>query len=85
MITLLLQDVSHILASTFRDLYTRDVMGKDVVKNLMTSSEGSNEFHKKCMRQLKLVSALTAVASFHVFFYDIGRIIYPLCVRSIEL
>lgn len=49
------QDVSHILASTFRDLYTRDVMGKDVVRYLMTSSEGSNEFHKRCMRELKLV------------------------------
>lgn len=47
------QDVSHILASTFRHLYTRDVLGKDTVRNLTKSSDGSNEFHQKCMKQLK--------------------------------
>lgn len=47
------QDVSHILAAVFKDLYTRDVMGKDMVKNLTTTSDGSSDFHKKCMKQLK--------------------------------
>ncbi|CAK8688669.1 unnamed protein product [Clavelina lepadiformis] len=49
------QDVSHILASVFRDLYTRDVMSKDTVQNLTRSSEGSSKFHKKCMTQLTQV------------------------------
>ncbi|XP_039261359.2 deleted in lung and esophageal cancer protein 1-like [Styela clava] len=47
------QDVSHILASTFQDLYTRDVLGKDIVRNLTTSSDGSSKFHQKCTKQLK--------------------------------
>nr|CAB3238197.1 deleted in lung and esophageal cancer protein 1 [Phallusia mammillata] len=51
------QDVSHILASVFKDLYTRDVMSKDTVNNLTRSSEGSTKFHKKCMEQLAKVHA----------------------------
>jgi len=50
-----MQDVSHILASIFKDLYTKDVISKDTVENLTNSSEGSTAFHRKCMKELAKV------------------------------
>ena len=52
---IVLKDVSHILASLFENLYTRDVLSKDTIENLTGSSEGSSNFHKKCMKELSKV------------------------------
>uniref|UniRef100_H2ZNY1 Deleted in lung and esophageal cancer protein 1 Ig-like domain-containing protein n=1 Tax=Ciona savignyi TaxID=51511 RepID=H2ZNY1_CIOSA len=45
-------DVSHILVGLFHELYTKEVMSKETVKNLTLSSDGSTKFHKKCMTEL---------------------------------
>uniref|UniRef100_A0A8C9YRN9 DLEC1 cilia and flagella associated protein n=1 Tax=Sander lucioperca TaxID=283035 RepID=A0A8C9YRN9_SANLU len=34
------QDISHVLASTFKDLYTKDIIGKDTLSNLMKTKNG---------------------------------------------
>lgn len=49
------QDVSHILASVFRDVFTRDVVGKEVVNHLATSRSGEQGYHDKYVTQLHQV------------------------------
>ncbi|XP_056008414.1 deleted in lung and esophageal cancer protein 1-like isoform X2 [Ostrea edulis] len=49
------QDVRHILAKTFRQLYTRDTIGPDTVKNLSVSKGGDDEYHERYVEQLQKV------------------------------
>jgi hypothetical protein len=49
------QDVSHILASVFREVFTRDVVGEQTVKHLATSRSGEEGYHDKYVRQLQQV------------------------------
>jgi len=49
------QDVSHILASVFRDVFTRDVVGKEVVKHLATSRSGEEGYQDKYVTMLHQV------------------------------
>ncbi|XP_031565846.1 deleted in lung and esophageal cancer protein 1-like [Actinia tenebrosa] len=47
------QDISHVLASVFREVFTRDVVGEQTVKHLTTSRSGEEGYHDKYVRQLE--------------------------------
>ncbi|XP_073236262.1 deleted in lung and esophageal cancer protein 1-like isoform X3 [Porites lutea] len=49
------QDVSHLLASVFREVFTRDVIGEDTVKNLAISKSGDASYHDKYVEQLRKI------------------------------
>ncbi|XP_056306524.1 deleted in lung and esophageal cancer protein 1 [Danio aesculapii] len=49
------QDISHLLASVFNDLYTTEVIGKDTVSNLSKSRRRGNSYHEKYVEQLQQV------------------------------
>ncbi|XP_012940303.1 deleted in lung and esophageal cancer protein 1 [Aplysia californica] len=49
------QDVRHILARTFRDLYTRDAVRPDTVKNLQVSKGGDDPYHERYVENLQQV------------------------------
>ncbi|KAK3108686.1 hypothetical protein FSP39_013370 [Pinctada imbricata] len=49
------QDVRHILAKTFRDLYTRDTIGPDTVKNLSVSKGGDDPYHERYVESLQKI------------------------------
>ncbi|XP_053467700.1 deleted in lung and esophageal cancer protein 1 [Ictalurus furcatus] len=49
------QDISHLLASIFRDLYTTEVIGKDTVANLTKSYRRENDHHAKYVEALQQV------------------------------
>ncbi|RUS82778.1 hypothetical protein EGW08_009442, partial [Elysia chlorotica] len=51
------QDVRHILARTFRDLYTRDTVRPDTVKNLQVSKGGDDPYHEQYVNNLQKVYA----------------------------
>ncbi|XP_051538782.1 deleted in lung and esophageal cancer protein 1-like [Myxocyprinus asiaticus] len=51
------QDISHLLASIFKDLYTIDVIGKDIVSNLSKSRRGGNNYHEKYVEKLQQVNS----------------------------
>ncbi|XP_071812080.1 deleted in lung and esophageal cancer protein 1-like isoform X2 [Apostichopus japonicus] len=49
------QDVTHILASTFRDLFTRDFVEQESVRNLNKSRSGDESYHEKYVEELRKV------------------------------
>lgn len=49
------QDVSHLLAGVFRDVFTRDTVAKQLVKHLATSRSGEEGYHDKYVKQLHQV------------------------------
>ncbi|XP_047664680.1 deleted in lung and esophageal cancer protein 1 [Tachysurus fulvidraco] len=49
------QDISHLLASIFKDQYTREVIGKDTVANLTKSYKKGNDHHAKYVEALQQV------------------------------
>lgn len=51
------QDVRHILARTFRDLYTRDSIRPETVKNLQVSKCGDDPYHEQYVDNLQRVYA----------------------------
>ena len=57
------QDVSHLLAKTFRHLFTRDTVDNNTVKNLDTSKGSHDEYHES------YVAALNKVCTNGVLFY----------------
>lgn len=50
------QDVRHILVRTFRELFTRDAIGPDTVKNLAVSKGGDDEYHETYVQSLQKVT-----------------------------
>lgn len=52
------QDISHVLASVFREVFSRDVVGEETVKHLTTSRSGEEGYHDKYVRQLEEVSTI---------------------------
>ncbi|XP_072911149.1 deleted in lung and esophageal cancer protein 1 [Hemitrygon akajei] len=50
------QDISYLLASIFKEVYTGDVIGKDIMKNLMKSKGGDNAYHEKFVQQLQEIN-----------------------------
>ncbi|KAK6293316.1 hypothetical protein J4Q44_G00368170 [Coregonus suidteri] len=49
------QDISHLLASIFKDLYTTEIIGKDTVAILTKTRRGSNNYHDKYVEDLQQV------------------------------
>uniref|UniRef100_A0A3Q3L0W6 DLEC1 cilia and flagella associated protein n=1 Tax=Mastacembelus armatus TaxID=205130 RepID=A0A3Q3L0W6_9TELE len=52
-------DISHVLASTFKDLYTKDIIGKDTLSNLIQTNNGRSSYHDKYVAELQQVINLT--------------------------
>ena len=55
------QDVRHILARTFRDLYTRDAVRPDTVKNLQVSKGGDDPYHERYVENLQQVISCSVI------------------------
>ncbi|ELU16950.1 hypothetical protein CAPTEDRAFT_224255 [Capitella teleta] len=51
------QDVSHVLARTFRHLFTRDTVAPETVQYLGTSKGGDNPYHERYVERLEQVQA----------------------------
>ena len=49
------QDVTHVLARTFRDIFTRDLVEQETVKNLNKSRSGDDSYHEKYVEELRKV------------------------------
>ncbi|XP_030053791.1 deleted in lung and esophageal cancer protein 1 [Microcaecilia unicolor] len=49
------QDISHLLTSMFKNVYTGDVIGKDKGTSLLTSRGGDNLYHEKFLEELSKV------------------------------
>lgn len=49
------QDVTHILARTFRELYTKEVVASDTIQYLNVSRGGEDEFHESYVIALQKV------------------------------
>ncbi|XP_039983101.1 deleted in lung and esophageal cancer protein 1 [Xiphias gladius] len=47
------QDISHVLASTFKDFYTKDIIGKDSLTNLVKTKSGRSSYHNKYVEELQ--------------------------------
>ncbi|XP_060755864.1 deleted in lung and esophageal cancer protein 1 [Neoarius graeffei] len=50
------QDLSHLLANIFKDLYTTEVIGKDTVADLIKSYKKENDHHAKYVEALQQVN-----------------------------
>uniref|UniRef100_A0A8C7LHC7 Deleted in lung and esophageal cancer protein 1 Ig-like domain-containing protein n=1 Tax=Oncorhynchus kisutch TaxID=8019 RepID=A0A8C7LHC7_ONCKI len=48
-------DISHLLASIFKDLYTTEIIGKDTVAILTKTRRGGNNYHDKYVEDLQQV------------------------------
>uniref|UniRef100_A0A3B4XSA7 Deleted in lung and esophageal cancer protein 1 Ig-like domain-containing protein n=1 Tax=Seriola lalandi dorsalis TaxID=1841481 RepID=A0A3B4XSA7_SERLL len=46
-------DISHVLASIFKDLYTKDSIGKDTLSNLIKTKSGQSSYHDKYVEELQ--------------------------------
>uniref|UniRef100_A0ACB8FVX7 Uncharacterized protein n=1 Tax=Sphaerodactylus townsendi TaxID=933632 RepID=A0ACB8FVX7_9SAUR len=51
----LTQDISHLLASMFKNMYTSEVIGEDTVKNLIKSRRGDHSDHERFVEELQKV------------------------------
>ncbi|XP_034428742.1 deleted in lung and esophageal cancer protein 1 isoform X2 [Hippoglossus hippoglossus] len=47
------QDISHILANTFKDLYTQDIFGTDSLNDLIKKDSGWSSSHDKYVEELQ--------------------------------
>ncbi|XP_029313116.1 LOW QUALITY PROTEIN: deleted in lung and esophageal cancer protein 1 [Cottoperca gobio] len=47
------QDISHVLANTFKDLYTKDINGKDTLSNLIKTKNGRSSYHDRYVEELQ--------------------------------
>uniref|UniRef100_A0A8C4E4B0 DLEC1 cilia and flagella associated protein n=1 Tax=Dicentrarchus labrax TaxID=13489 RepID=A0A8C4E4B0_DICLA len=47
------RDISHVLASTFKDLYTKDIIGKDTLSNLIKTKSGRSSYHDRYVEELQ--------------------------------
>ncbi|XP_053198841.1 deleted in lung and esophageal cancer protein 1 [Scomber japonicus] len=46
------QDISHVLASIFKHLYTKDIIGKDTLSNLTKTKKGTSSYHDRYVEEL---------------------------------
>ncbi|KAE8279845.1 Deleted in lung and esophageal cancer protein 1 Deleted in lung cancer protein 1 [Larimichthys crocea] len=51
------QDISHVLSSIFKDLYTKDIIGKDTLSNLVKSRTGRSSHHDRYVEELQQAHA----------------------------
>ncbi|KAM3927972.1 deleted in lung and esophageal cancer protein 1 [Leptodactylus fuscus] len=49
------QDISHLLTSLFKNIYTGEVIGKDTGANLIRSKGGDNPYHQKFVEDLQQI------------------------------
>ncbi|XP_043397559.1 deleted in lung and esophageal cancer protein 1 isoform X2 [Chelonia mydas] len=49
------QDISHLLTSVFKSMYTADVIGMDTGTNLIKSRGGDNLYHEKFVEELQKI------------------------------
>ncbi|XP_069503787.1 deleted in lung and esophageal cancer protein 1 isoform X2 [Ambystoma mexicanum] len=49
------QDISHLLTSIFKNLYTGEVIGKDKGQHFLTSRGGDNAYHEKFVDELEKI------------------------------
>nr|XP_032650527.1 deleted in lung and esophageal cancer protein 1 homolog [Chelonoidis abingdonii] len=49
------QDISHLLTSVFKSMYTADVIGMDAGTNLIKSRGGDNPYHEKFVEELQKI------------------------------
>ena len=49
------QETSHILVSTFRDLFAQDSINEDTVRNLAASKSGGRGYHDRYVERLQYV------------------------------
>ncbi|XP_029979404.1 deleted in lung and esophageal cancer protein 1 isoform X2 [Sphaeramia orbicularis] len=47
------QDISHVLASIFKDVYTKDIIGKDTLSNLLKTKTGKSSYHDRYVEELQ--------------------------------
>ncbi|XP_070842315.1 deleted in lung and esophageal cancer protein 1 [Chaetodon trifascialis] len=47
------QDISHVLASIFKDFYTKDIIGKDTLSNLVKTKNGRSSHHDRYVEELQ--------------------------------
>ncbi|KAM9332633.1 deleted in lung and esophageal cancer protein 1 [Pholidichthys leucotaenia] len=47
------QDISHVFASVFKDLYVNDIIGKDTVSNLIKTKNGRSSYHDIYVNELQ--------------------------------
>lgn len=50
-----MQDVSRVLASVFKDAYTKEIIGKDTVSNLSKTKRGMSGYHEQYVEELEQV------------------------------
>ncbi|KAM9308186.1 deleted in lung and esophageal cancer protein 1 [Gastrophryne carolinensis] len=51
------QDISHLLTSLFKNVYTGEIIGKDKGANLIRSKGGDNPHHRKFVEELQQIRA----------------------------
>ncbi|KAM5157372.1 deleted in lung and esophageal cancer protein 1 [Mantella aurantiaca] len=51
------QDISHLLTSLFKNVYTGEIIGKDTGDNLIRSKGGDNPHHQKFVEELQQIRA----------------------------
>ncbi|KAK0139467.1 Deleted in lung and esophageal cancer protein 1 [Merluccius polli] len=49
------QDISHVLANIFKDAYTKEIIGRDVVSNLSKTKNGISGYHEKYVEELEKI------------------------------
>lgn len=68
---LVYQDISHVLASIFKDVYTKDIIRRDTLSNLVKSKRGqSSSHHERYVEELQQVP-LALVFGFVVLFFSV--------------
>uniref|UniRef100_A0ABM5GMR3 Deleted in lung and esophageal cancer protein 1 isoform X2 n=1 Tax=Pogona vitticeps TaxID=103695 RepID=A0ABM5GMR3_9SAUR len=53
----LTQDISHLLTSVFKSMYTSEVIGVDKVENMIKARGGENSYHEQFVEELQKVRA----------------------------
>uniref|UniRef100_A0A3Q3G0Z0 DLEC1 cilia and flagella associated protein n=1 Tax=Labrus bergylta TaxID=56723 RepID=A0A3Q3G0Z0_9LABR len=48
-----LKDISHVLANTFKDLYTKSIIGKDILSNLIKTKNERSSYHDRYVKELQ--------------------------------
>ncbi|XP_068199830.1 deleted in lung and esophageal cancer protein 1 [Antennarius striatus] len=51
--TLKSQNICHVFASTFKDLYSKDVIGKDTLSNFIKTKNGRSSYHNRYVEELQ--------------------------------
>uniref|UniRef100_A0A3Q3MZ39 DLEC1 cilia and flagella associated protein n=1 Tax=Labrus bergylta TaxID=56723 RepID=A0A3Q3MZ39_9LABR len=46
-------DISHVLANTFKDLYTKSIIGKDILSNLIKTKNERSSYHDRYVKELQ--------------------------------